>query len=150
MKDEVVQFVFILVAIVIAAAAEELLPSFFGIGFPVLLSVVMLIASRVNVLPGVMSAVAAGAFEDALSSLPPMSSICFFTIAALVSRKAYFPRPFLLAVFPAYAVWTSMCKAGPIGDALVSLMLSLPLGAVAFVIVLLVLTWAGGKAGFDE
>ena len=43
-----------------------------------------------------------------------------------------------------------MCKAGPIGDALVSLMLSLPLGAVAFVIVLLVLTWAGGKAGFDE
>ena len=123
MKDEVVQFVFILVAIVIAAAAEELLPSFFGIGFPVLLSVVMIIASRVNVLPGVMSAVAAGAFEDALSSL---------------------------AVFPAYAVWTSMCKAGPIGDALVSLMLSLPLGAVAFVIVLLVLTWAGGKAGFDE
>ena len=109
-----------------------------------------IIASRVNVLPGVMSAVAAGAFEDALSSLPPMSSICFFTIAALVSRKAYFPRPFLLAVFPAYAVWTSMCKAGPIGDALVSLMLSLPLGAVAFVIVLLVLTWAGGKAGFDE
>ena len=85
MKDEVVQFVFILVAIVIAAAAEELLPSFFGIGFPVLLSVVMIIASRVNVLPGVMSAVAAGAFEDALSSLPPMSSICFFTSCAAAS-----------------------------------------------------------------
>lgn len=150
MKDEVVQFLFILVAIVIAAAAEELLPSFFGVGFPLLLSAVMVLASRVNVLPGVMAAVAAGAFEDALSSLPPMTSICFFTIAALVSRKAYFPRSFLLAVFPAYAVWVGMCGMNSIGDTFVSLLLSLPFGAMAFGMTLLALAWAGGKAGLYE
>lgn len=149
MKDEFVQFVFILVSVVIAAAAEELLPSFAGVGFPLLLSVVMVTAPRVNVLPGVLTAVAAGAFEDALSSLPPMTSICFFTIAALVSRKAYFPRAFLLSAFPAYALWIGMCRTGSVGHVFVMALLSVPFGALAFGVVALMLPWAGRKAGYD-
>ena len=41
MKDDFVQFVFAVIAIVVSAAAEELLPSFFGMGLPLLLALVM-------------------------------------------------------------------------------------------------------------
>lgn len=150
MKDDLVQFVFIVTALVFAAAAEDMLPVFVGTGFPLLLSLVMVTAPRVKVLPGVMTAIGAGAFEDALSSLPPMTSICFFMVVSLVSRKEYFPRPFLAAFFPAYALWAGMCMTGPMGDVFARTLVSLPLGLVSYSVTYMVLAWSGRKAGLDE
>lgn len=149
-KGEVARFVFVLFAIVTSAAAEELLPSFLGSGVPLLLALVLVLSPRLDVLSGVISAAGAGAFEDALASLPPMTSVSFFVVAALLSRVGYFPRAFLVLVFPAFGLWAWMCAVGPIGDVFVGVLASLPLGAAAVAVLHLVLAWAGGKAGLDE
>ena len=150
MKEEIVQFLFLVFSVVLAAALEELLPSCCGAGLPLTLAVVMSVAPRLNVLPGVMSAIGAGAFEDALSALPPLTSVSFFMIAALLSRKEYFPRTSLVVLFPAYALWTGMCAAGPFGDVFLRVAVSLPLGALAFLLVNPMLNFIGGKAGLDD
>lgn len=150
MKSEVVQFVFIVIAIVVSAAAEELLPSSFGVGVPLLQAMVMVMATRMKVLPGVMTAVGAGFFEDALSSLPPMTSVCFFVIAALLSRKRYFPSPFLLLLFPLFEFWTGLCILGRREDLFVRLLAAVPLGGAALWIQGMALGWSCRKAGLDE
>ena len=150
MKSEVVQFVLLVVVVVFSAAAEELLPSFWGGGLPLLLAAVMVMSTRVKVLPGVMAAVGAGVFEDALSALPPMTSVCFFVIASLLSRKAYFPRPFLLLLFPLFEFWADMCILGPRDNVFVRVLASLPLGVVALWLQSLALGWSCRKAGLDE
>ena len=149
MKGEVVQFVFIVLAIVVSASAEELLPAFFGMGLPLLLALVVVLSSRLDVLPAVMTAVGAGTFENALVSSSPMVSVCFFVIAALLSRKEYFPRPFLLLLFPAFVLWKGVCAAGGEG-VFVRAALSLPLGAAAWGVQHIALNWLRGKAGLDE
>lgn len=150
MKDDFVQFVFVMIALVVSAGAEELLPAFAGVGVPLLLALVMAVAPRLNVLPGVMTAVGAGAFEDALAALPPMTSICFFVIASLLSRKAYFPRPFLMLLFPLFELWAGMCILGPMGDVFVRVLVSLPLGAVALGLQLVAVGWSVRRAGIDD
>lgn len=150
MKDEFVQFVFILIALVVSAAAEEILPAFAGVGIPLLMALVMVTAPRMGVLPGVITAVGAGAFEDALASLPPMTSVCFFVIVALLSRREYFPRMFLIAAFPLFEIWSGLCVFGPMGDLFVRVLVSLPLGAAALAVQGVALDWAGRRAGIDE
>lgn len=150
MKDDFVQFVFAVIAIVVSAAAEELLPSFFGMGLPLLLALVMVMASRMNVLPSVMAAVGAGAFEDALSALPPMTSVCFFVIAALLAHRKDVPRPFLIALFPAFELWTGVLFLGQIGEAFVRALAAFPLGVVALAFQFLAVDRLGRKAGIDE
>lgn len=139
-----------MIALVVTAAAEELLPAFFGVGLPLLLAAVMVMATRAKVLPGVLTAVGAGAFEDALSALPPMTSICIFVIASLLSRKAYFPRPFLLLLFPLFEFWTGICVIGPRDDVFVRMLVSLPLGAVALGIMWPALNWSYRRTGLDD
>ncbi len=139
-----------MIALVVTAAAEELLPSFFGAGLPLLLAAVMVMTTRTKVLPGVLTAVGAGAFEDALSALPPMTSVCIFVIASLLSRKAYFPRPFLLLLFPLFEFWAGICVIGPKDDVFVRMLVSLPLGVVALGIVRPVLNWSYRRAGLDD
>lgn len=150
MKSEVVQFAFVLLVLVVSASAEELLPSFCGVGFPLLLALAMVMAMRTKVLPGVMTAIAAGAFEDALSSLPPMTSVCFFVIAALLARKEYFPRPFLPLLFPLFELWAGLCILGPKDDVFVRMLVSFPLGLAATGGQFLALTWGARRAGVDE
>ena len=150
MKDEFVQFVFVVIAIVVSAAAEELLPSFFGMGLPLLLALVIAVAPRLNVLPVVMTSVGAGAFEDALSALPPMTAVCFFVIAALLARRDGFPRVFLVALFPVFELWSGMCILGPMGDVFARALVSIPLGGAALAIQFLAVDRLGRKAGIDE
>lgn len=149
MKDEFVQFVFVMIAIVVSAAAEELLPSFLGMGFPLLLALVMVMAPRLEVLPVVMTAVGAGAFENALSSMPPMTAVCFFVIAALLAHRKGVPRPFLVLMFPMFELWSGMCAFGPMGDVFTRALVSLPLGGVALLSQFAAVGWLGGKAGID-
>lgn len=139
-----------ILTVVISAAAEELLPVFSGAGFPMLLAAVLALSTRFKVLPVVMLAIGAGAFEDALSGLRLMTSVSFFVVAALLARKTLFPRPFLVVLFPAYGLWVGMCNAGAMGDLFVRLLLLLPLGAVAYAGLSLLVGWAAWKAGVDE
>ena len=85
---------FAVLALVLGAGCEELLPKFFGVGFPVLLMVVVFLSVRFGLLLAVMLAIAAGATEDALSALTPMTSVSFFLIVAvlvlLILRLAVF------------------------------------------------------------
>ena len=141
---------FAMFAIVISAAAEELLPSFLVVGMPMLLVLAMLMSTRLDVLPGVMVAAGAGAFEDALSSLPPLTSVSFFVVAALLSRKEYFPRAFLILVFPLFEFWAGLCMIGPMGDVFVRVLVSLPLGLAAVAVQYQVLTRVGRRAGLHE
>lgn len=150
MKSEFVQFVFVLIAIVVSAAAEELLPSFAGVGLPLLLALVVAASFGMKVLPSVMTAAGAGAFEDALSSLPPMTSVCFFVIAALVSRQSRYPRPIMLLLFPLHELWAGLCSVGPLGESFGRVLVALPLGAVATVVQRFALAWAERRAGIDE
>lgn len=150
MKDELVQFVFVVIAIVVSAAAEELLPSSFGMGLPLLLALVMAMASRLEVLPSVMTAVGAGAFESALSSLPSVTSVCFFVIAALLAHRKDFPRPLLVVLFPMSELWSAVCAFGQMGDVFARALLSVPLGAVALSVQCFAVSRLGRKAGLDE
>lgn len=150
MKGEIVQFAFVLIVLVASAAAEEVAPAFAGVGLPLLLAFVLALSPRIGVVPGVMTAVAAGAFEDALAFLPPMTSVCFFVIAALLSRREGVPRPCLVAAFPAFELWAGMCASGPVGDLFARAFVAVPLGAVALVVQRLTVDWGRGKAGIDE
>lgn len=149
MKGEFVQFLFVILAIVVAAAAEELLPTFGGVGFPFLLSLTLVLSPRLSVLACVMMALGAGAFEDSLSSLPPMTAACFFTVAALVSRMSLLPLAFLLALFPLFELWAVLRMMSPMGDVFARMLVSLPLGAVALGTVLVAGEWTARKAGLD-
>lgn len=150
MKDELVQFVFVVLAIVISAAAEELLPPFFGMGLPLLLALVIAVAPRLNVLPLVMTSVGAGAFEDALSALPPMTAVCFFVIAALLARREGLPRTILVVMFPMFELWSGICILGPMGDLFARALISLPLGCAALALQLLAVNRLSRKAGINE
>ena len=74
MGNSLLQFVFALGVLCLGGAAEDMLPKVAGVGFPVLLSAVLVMATRRPIVPAVLFAVAAGACEDALSSLPLMTS----------------------------------------------------------------------------
>ena len=70
MKNNIVQFAFIVVAIVLGGALEDMLPSIGSLGFPILLSLAVFFAVETRTPVWIMAAVAAGAFEEAIGSLP--------------------------------------------------------------------------------
>ena len=148
-KNDFVQFLFLLILLLVSAAAEELLPVFGGVGFPLLLAAVMAVSPRQRILAAVFTAVGAGALEDALAALPPLASIGFFTFAALTARKRDFPQPALIVLFPLYTLWAGMCAAGSMGDVFWRMLVSLPFGAAAFAVSDRLSAWGAGKAGLD-
>lgn len=150
MKSEIVQFVFCLLVIVLGGAAEELLPKFLGVGFPVLLSAVVLLTSRRTIPFLVLFAIAAGAFEDALSGLPMATSACFFLMCAAVSRIPVVPREVFVLFYPAYQLWLHVWDSGLRGSIFGRLLLALPIGILTMVAMRLVLTWAERKAAVNE
>ena len=87
MISRAVQFVLAVLVLVSGAAFEEMLPRAFGVGVPVLLAAVLSLSAR-QVGPFALAfAVVAGAVEDALSALPPMTSVSYFLAAALLLRR---------------------------------------------------------------
>ena len=97
MLNKRIQLVIAVLALVFAAAGEELLPPCLGVGFPLLLAAAVAMARRRPSVTAVFFAVAAGAFEDALSSLPPLTSVGFFLFAAIAARSGLTPAPALFA-----------------------------------------------------
>ena len=93
---------------------------------------------------------AAGAFEDALSSLPPLTSVGFFLFAAIAARSSLTPAPALFAAYPLYQLWLSVWIAESGGGVFWRTLAALPVGAAALVAVAALLFWVDGKAGVNE
>ena len=150
MANDVVTFVFAVLALVLGAGAETLLPKFLGVGFPVLLTTVQFMAARRTAVAAVVFALAAGAMEDALSALPAATSASFFLLLASLVRWSGMPRAATLLTYPAYQVWIYVWTDRAGGGVFSRVLLALPVGLATALAVGAVLVWAERKAAVDE
>lgn len=148
-KNDLVQFVLALLALVIGGAAEELLPKAAGVGFPVLLAATVYFARRRRTAEAVIFAVAAGALEDALCSLPAVTGPSFFLVVTALARWTAFPAGSWALVYPAYQLWLGLWVAEASVRVFGRLIVSLPVGAAAMAGVWTLLAWAERKAAVD-
>ena len=89
MQTRVVQFLFSLICLVLAAAVQELVPSFGGTATPALVLFALYTAFQPS-RRWLLVSLAAGAFEDALNG-SPTPCCTFFTL--LAATAAHFLRP---------------------------------------------------------
>ena len=150
MLNKRIQLAIAVLVLVFAAAGEELLPPVFGVGVPLLLAGTVATARRRPVTTAVFFAVAAGAFEDAISSLPPLTSVGFFLFAALAAGSRLTPATALFAAYPLYQLWLCVWIADTGSAASVRRNTPPPVGAATFVAVGALLFLVDRKAGVDE
>ena len=150
MIGNVVQFVLAVLVLVSGAALEEMLPRVFGTGVPVLLAAVLFLSARQAGPSALAFAVVAGAVEDALSALPPMTSVSYFLAAALLLRR-FGSAWFVPAVaYAGYQVWLSVWVVRIGGDIFNRVLLACPVGMVTAFAVHVALAWLYRKAAADE
>ena len=150
MIGSVVQIVLCVLVLVSGAALEELLPRVFGVGVPVLLMSVAFLSVRRAGPSALAFAVVAGAVEDALSALPPMTGVSYFlAVALLLSRlgSAWFVPA---GAHAGYQVWLSVWVVRIGGDVFGRVLLAGPIGLVTAYVVDRALIWLSGKAVADE
>jgi hypothetical protein len=146
-KGSVVQFVFVVLALVLGGALEDMLPAVGGIGFPVLLGLAVFCAATADAPAWILAAVAAGAFEDALAAQPAGASIVFFAAVATAVRFFREPLVWTLVAYPAYRVWLGLVSDG--AGAFGHVFLSVPVGAFTLAAVFALLSFVWGKVGAD-
>lgn len=150
MIGNVVQIVLFVLILVSGAAFEELTPRIFGVGIPVLLMSAIFLSVRRAGSSALAFAVVAGAVEDTLSSLPPMTSVSYFLAVALLVRQLG-SAWFVPAVsYAGYQVWLSVWVVRIGGDVFGRVLLAGPIGLVTAYAVDRALTWLSGKAVADE
>lgn len=149
-KNDSLRFVLALLTLVVGAAAEELLPKFLGLGFPVLLSAVPVLASRRPLALSVIYALAAGGVEDSLSALPFLTSASVFLVLSALARWTRLPHLVAVFAYPAYQVWLCLWCSGLQGGFFGRFLLAFPLGALTSVAVTAALLWCERKAAVDE
>lgn len=137
-------------ALVLGAAAEELLPKFFGVGFPVLLAAVPVLAVRCARTEGLAFAAAAGAMEEALSSLPPLSGVSFFLVLAVLVRRFGLPGVAAGFAYPVYQVWLSVWCVRIGGGVFGRILLAFPVGFLTAAAVGAAMNWLCRKAALNE
>lgn len=147
MKNNIVQFAFIVLALVFGGALEDMLPTIGTLGAPVLLSLAVFFASETRTPVWIMAAVAAGAFEEAVCALPPASAIVFFAAIAVAVRFFREPVLWIVAAYPSYQIWLALVSDG--AGALGRVLISIPFGAVCMAAALAVLPRLWRKAGAD-
>ena len=147
MKGNLVQFAFIVAAIVLGGALEDMLPSVGSLGLPMLLSLAVFFAFETRTPIWIMTAVAAGAFEEAVCSLPPGSAIVFFAAIAVAIRFFREPIVWISVAYPSYQVWLALVADG--AGALGRILLSVPVGAIFLSLAFVVLPRLWRKAGAD-
>ena len=135
-------------ALVLGAGCEELLPKMLGVGFPILLMVVVFLSVRFGLLLTVFLAIAAGAMEDAVSSLTPMTSVSFFLIVSVLVRRFGLPYLASMLVFPCYQLWLSVWMGGL--NVFTRILVAIPLGSLTALVVSTVLAQAIEKAAIHE
>ena len=149
MRNSFLQLVFGALVLMLGSAAEELLPKVLGVGFPVLLVAVQFCAVRRSLPVALIFAVAAGAAEDALSSLPAMTSVSYFAGTALLMRWADLPRVATLLTYPAYQLWLRLWVPGLGGGVFNRTLAALPAGVVTAFAVVWALAAAERKGAID-
>ena len=150
MIGSVVQFALCALVLVAGAAFEELLPQVFGVGVPVLLMSALFLSVRRTGSSALAFAVVAGAVEDALSALPPMTSASYFLAVALLLRRLGSAWFVPAAAFAGYQVWLSVWITSIGGDVFKRVLLACPVGLVTAFAVEVVLSWLCRKAAADE
>ena len=150
MIGEFTRLVLTVFVLVLGAAAEELLPKFFGVGFPVLLAAVSPLLVRCTRAEGLAFAAAAGAMEEALSSLPPMSGVSFFLAVAVLARRCGFPGLVSGLAYPIYQIWLSVWFASIGGGVFGRVLLAFPIGFLTAVAVQAAMDWLCRKAALNE
>ena len=150
MISSLVQLVFVIFALVMGAALEELLPEALGVGVPVLMAAASFFAVRRIGIAALPFAVLAGAMEDALSSLPPMTSVSYFLAVAFLARFVASPGILMALVYPIYQIWLAVWFPGIGGGVFARVLLACPTGLVTAYAVDLALTWLSGKAAVHE
>jgi len=117
----VLLLLFYLIVLVSGGAMEEMLPKMLGVGVPVLLGWTLFAAVHRSAPTVAVLAIAAGAFEDALSALPLLTSVSFFVVSALaVNRvcggwgggRGLAALPALLVAYPLYRAWLCLVAGG--------------------------------------
>ena len=154
MKDDAVNLAIAVISFTMFGAAEELAAHPFGIGFPFLMMAAVYFADRRTALHAILFAVAAGAGEDALSGLAPLTSATFFAIAAAFVRSSrrYFPSAHFAAVaaYPVYQIWLWMWYPAIGGGVFMRILAAFALSLPAYVAVTLALRALERKGAVDE
>lgn len=139
---------FAVLALILGAGCEELLPKVLGVGFPILLMAVVFLSVRFGLPLVVLLAIAAGATEDAVSALTPMTSVSFFLIVAVLVHRFGLPRLTAVLVFPCYQLWLSVWMGGL--NVFTRILVAIPLGGLTALVVSSAFAHAIGKAAIDE
>ena len=112
MQTKTVQIIFTLICLVVAAAAQELVPSFCGTKAPLLVIFGLYTASQQG-RGWLFASLTAGAIEDALN-VSPTPCCTFFTLFAAMG--AHFLRPFVQKLAPAAVGASLAAVAAPIHE----------------------------------
>ena len=150
MRDSFVHLAFALLALVVCGAAEELLPKFSGVGIPLLLAVSQLVAARWHTAEAVLFALAAGALEDSLSTLPMMTSASFFLLVSLPVRWTGFPAVATIVSYPVYHLWLAIWAPLSDGETWWRALVAVPVACVSAYAMSAVFEWAQRKAAVGE
>ena len=150
MTGSLVQFVFAVLALVLGASLEELFPEVLGVGVPVLMAAAVFMALHRSEAQGLSFAVLAGAVEDTLSALPPMTSVSYFLVLALLLRRLGSAWFVPAAVYAGYQIWLSVWVIHIGGDVFKRVLLACPVGLVTAFAVGVALSWLCGKVAADE
>ena len=148
MRNDLLQILFLLLVLVFGAGAEELLPKFGGVGCPVLLVAVQVLAPRLRLPLALLFAAAAGAAEDALSGLMPMTSVSYFLLAAALVRAVGLPALATAFTFPCYQLWLAVWTGGL--NVFTRILLSVPAGLLTASAVAGLISFLMRKAAIDE
>ena len=98
----------------------------------------------------VLFAVAAGGIEDAISSLPAMTSISYFLVVVALSRLSGMPTTTTLLTYPMYQIWLLLWVSSLGGGIFNRILLALPMGMVTAIVVVVAMGWTERKAAIDE
>jgi len=141
----VLAFLFQVLVLVLGGAMEALLPKPLGVGVPILLGWTLCASVRRAAPVVVVLALAAGAFEDALASLPALTSAPFFVVVALVANRLHWAPLVLLVAYPLYEVWLWAVARVPASALGLACALAVPM-ALAAVVFVAFFAWCERKA----
>jgi len=107
------------------------------------------VAARRSVAALVLFALAAGAFEDALSTLPSMTSPCFFFAVAVISNETRSAKSVTVLAYVFYQLWLKFLLPWSVDTIGTRLVLAPLIAAVTVAAVGFVLPWTERKAAID-
>ena len=150
MRSKIVEYLFSLALLFLFAALEEMTPKVLGVGAPFLLAAVQYQAVRRQMPLAVAFAIAAGAAEDAVSSLPLFTSAVYFLAVAVLTRRMDIPRGAIFLSYPLYQIWLSVWVGDLYGSIFTRVPVALAVGALVMFAVWHFLAFAERRAAVGE